>query len=227
MTKFTIDVKFDLEKDAQNYRSAFNKNTHSAQRKDQIAKILDFDFTTLIWIKEKETFSLMKDYLEKTREIHKEITDVKIKTIEEEINNVKDKIFSKMITLTKHPIYRDNFTIYLTSLNRWPYNYQEWYTLTSIFWKNHITPFIHELLHFQTIHYYKEYIISKLHDEKKFEDLKEALTFLLNHEFKDSIDGYDMWYPQHAELREKLEEYRVHSDKDFDKLIDYWCDLLS
>lgn len=69
--------------------------------------------------------------------------------------------------------------------------------------------------------------MSKVNDEKKFEDLKEALTFLLNYEFKDSIENPDFGYPQHWELRKKLEEYRVHSDKDFDKLIDYWCDLLS
>ena len=68
--------------------------------------------------------------------------------------------------------------------------------------------------------------MSKLHDEKKFEDLKESLTFLLNYTLKDSIEGYDMWYPQHQELRKKLEDYRVHSDKDFDKLIDYGCNLL-
>jgi hypothetical protein len=48
--------------------------------------------------------------------------------------------------------------------------------------------------------------------------------FLLNYEFPGMTDG---WYPQHKELRKKFEEYRIHSDKDFDKLVDYWCDLLS
>ena len=78
---FTIDVKLDLEKDSMNYRRAFNANTHGTQRKDQIAKILDFDFTTLIWIKPEESLPLMKDYLEKTREKNQELTDTKIKII--------------------------------------------------------------------------------------------------------------------------------------------------
>ena len=71
--------------------------------------------------------------------------------------------------------------------------------------------------------------MSKLHDEKKFEDLKESLTFLLNYIFKDSIEWYDAWYPQHQELRKKLEDYRVSQpadQRDFEKLIEYWCDIL-
>ena len=67
--------------------------------------------------------------------------------------------------------------------------------------------------------------MSKLQDNKKFEDLKEALTFLLNYEFKEIMDGYDKGYPQQQELRKKLEKYRVHSDKNFDTLIEYGCTL--
>lgn len=72
--------------------------------------------------------------------------------------------------------------------------------------------------------------MSKLHDEKKFEDLKESLTFLLNYTLKDSIEGYDSWYPQHQELRKKLEDYRMsqpEDQRDFEKLIEYGCDILT
>ncbi len=33
--------------------------------------------------------------------------------------------------------------------------------------------------------------MSKLHDEKKIQDLKESLTFLLNYEFKNIIETPD------------------------------------
>ena len=33
--------------------------------------------------------------------------------------------------------------------------------------------------------------MDKLHDEKKFEDLKESLTFLLNYAFVDIIENLD------------------------------------
>jgi len=226
MTNFTINVQLDLEKDARNYRWAFNKNTHSSKRKEQVAETSIINLEQLNGIKEQDAYPFLREYLENFWEKHKDSTKEKIEKMQITLNQCKNNIFKKMIILTKHPIYRNDFTIYLTSLNRWPYNYTQWYSLTCVFWKNYITPFIHELLHFQTIHYYKEYIISKLHDEKKFEDLKEALTFLLNYEFKDLMDGYDMWYPQHQELRKKLEEYRVHSDKDFDKLVEYGCDII-
>jgi membrane protein CcdC involved in cytochrome C biogenesis len=138
-------------------------------------------------------------------------------------------VFLKMEKLTNHPIYRNDFTILLSSLNRWDYKYETWSNRHYIKKSDTILFFLHELLHFQTIYYYKEYIISKLHDEHKFEDLKESLTFLLNHEFNDIIEWPDQWYPQHKELRRQLEEYRLsqsENERDFEKLIDYWCDVI-
>jgi len=224
MTDFTINVKLDLKKDAQNYRSAFNKNTHSSKRKEHVAQISSIDMTKLQGMQEQDAYPFLREYLENFWKEHGNEAQEKIKEMQKELNQHKDSIFKKMEILTKHPIYRNDFTIFLTSLNRWPYNYKLGYTWSYIDRTWVLKAFIHELLHFQTIHYYKEYIINKIHDEKKFEDLKEALTFLLNHEFPGMTD---IWYPQHQELRKKLEEYRVHSDKDFDKLVDYWCDIVS
>jgi len=45
---YQITVKLELEKDAWNYRSAFNKNTHSSKWKEQINSISDFDFNILL-----------------------------------------------------------------------------------------------------------------------------------------------------------------------------------
>lgn len=224
---YQITVKLELEKDAWNYRSAFNKNTHSSKWKEQINSISDFDFNILLWISEKEAYLVMKDYLENFRKDKNDLVKEKIENIQESFEKIKDQLFFEMEKLTKNQIYRQDFTIFLTSLNRWPYNVNLWYTWNHIFRKNFITPFIHELLHFQTIVYYKQYIIDKLNDERKFEDIKEALTFLLNYEFKDIIDWIDNWYPQHQGFRKKLEEYRINSqDKDFVKLVDYACDII-
>lgn len=229
MTDFTITVKLDIKKDAWNYRWALNSNTHSSSRKEQIENISDFDFNQLLGLQYEDTYPLMKNYLEYFWKEHKEEAEQKIQEMQIKLDQIKDDVFEKMTKLTKQAIYRNNFTIYLTSLNRWPYNYKEWYSLTFIFRKSYITPFIHELLHFQTIHYYKSHIMSKLHDEKKFETLKEAVTFLLNYEFNTIMDGYDNGYPQHQELRKQLESYRLsqaEDKRDFAQLIDYACDIL-
>jgi hypothetical protein len=54
--------------------------------------------------------------------------------------------------------------------------------------RNRTGIFAHELLHMQTHKYYENVEpMSKL-SRKQFNDLKESLTFLLNHEFK----GIDM-----------------------------------
>jgi hypothetical protein len=223
MTNFTINVKLNLEEDARNYWRAFNANTHASKRKEQVAEITTIELQKLRNMKEKDVYPFLREYLENFWKEHTKEAEDKIKEMTEELNKHKDVIFKTMEKLTKHPIYRNDFTIFLTSLNRWPYKTNLWQTWSYIHWKWFVPAFTHELLHFQTIHYYKEYIMSKLHDEKKFEDLKEALTFLLNHEFPGMTDG---WYPQHKELRKKLEDYRVHSDKDFDKLVEYGCDIL-
>ena len=58
----------------------------------------------------------------------------------------------------------------------------------------------------QTHKYYENVEpMSKL-TPRQFNDLKESLTFLLNHEFKGIDMRIDTWYPQHKELRKVLEE---------------------
>lgn len=226
MTDFTITIKLDLEQDARNYRRAFNANTHASKRKEQVAQITTIDLQKLQDTKEQDAYPFLREYLESFRKEHEEEAQHKIEEMTESLNKHKDVIFKKMETLTKHPIYRNDFTIFLTSLNRWPYKINLWQTWSGLDWKGFVPVFTHELLHFQTIYYYKEYIMSKLHDEKKFEDLKEALTFLLNYEFPGMRDT---WYPQHQVLRKQLEDYRTsqpENERDFGKLIDYWCELL-
>jgi hypothetical protein len=92
--------------------------------------------------------------------------------------------------------------------------------------KDPVRIFLHETLHFQFHWRYSNNPKVKSLSKNQFDNLKESLTFLLNYEFKEFIEFSDKWYPEHQELRKKLEEYRVHSNKDFEKLIEYWCDIL-
>jgi hypothetical protein len=53
--------------------------------------------------------------------------------------------------------------------------------------KNYMGNFLHELLHFQFIHHFANHpAIIDLNIEQ-FEFLKEALTFILNYEFKEFL----------------------------------------
>ncbi|MDQ5957331.1 MAG: hypothetical protein QG614_306 [Patescibacteria group bacterium] len=80
---------------------------------------------------------------------------------------------------------------------------------------------MHELWHFYTwcgIGFYQEEKIGK----QKYNDLKEALTVLLNVECKDLLSEgvIDIGYHQHKEIRHKILEY-WEKDKNIVKLWDY------
>jgi hypothetical protein len=65
---------------------------------------------------------------------------------------------------------------------------------------------MHELLHFYT---HRKYDSLGL-EGKKFNDIKESLTVLLNTEFADLMSGAnDSGYPQHKEMRESIIKMRT------------------
>lgn len=118
MTDFTINVQLDLEQDARNYWSAFNKNTHSSKRKEQVEQTIDIDLQTLQGMKEQDAYEFLRIYLENFWNKNKDIAQQKIHDMQIDFNQHKNGIFKNMEKLTKHPIYRNDFTIFLTSLNR-------------------------------------------------------------------------------------------------------------
>lgn len=126
--------------------------------------------------------------------------------------------------ITGYPLCIQDFTIYLTTFPRWPYNVEKWYFLFCIYWnvQNIIWVFLHEILHFQFIHYFKKNKKLKQISPTQFEMLKEALTVILNEEAKELISQEDKWYAPHAQLREKLLAFRL-KDKDFNKLVEFWA----
>jgi len=76
----------------------------------------------------------------------------------------------------------------------------------------------HELMHLQ-FHYYFEENLRKTITKKQFKDIKEALTILLNIEFKDILKKKDLGYPNHKNLRDFIEK-QWKKKKDFDILLD-------
>lgn len=64
---------------------------------------------------------------------------------------------------------------------------------------------MHELFHFYTWYAFHWRLDKYGVDEGAYNDFKEALTVLLNVEFKDIMsDATDFGYPQHAKLRENI-----------------------
>ena len=140
-------------------------------------------------VSENDTEEIIRPYLEKKYQHNKETMDDAVLKMNKFLNEQKEELFKAMEKLTRHPIEYKIFTIYLTTLNRCPYNWHKG-TIRMVdtkkpeyrgkIWRG---IFAHELLHMQTHRYYEnEKPMSSL-SERQFNDLKESLTFLLNYEF--------------------------------------------
>lgn len=118
-----------------------------------------------------------------------------------------------------------NVAAYLTINERCPYSIQNDMFFVSTAYPNaaHKTA-MHELWHFYTWYKYGIEWESKL-GAQKYNEVKEALTVLLNVECKDLLpEGLtDKGYPQHQELRQRILEL-WSKDRNMDNL---WNTLVS
>jgi len=99
----------------------------------------------------------------------------------------------------------NTITAYLTVTGRHPYSVQEKYFFVPSNKESANNICMHELWHFYTWHKFgtQQEIIGSA----KYNEIKEALTVLLNIECSDLMNGgRDNGYPQHQELRGKIAE---------------------
>ena len=114
---------------------------------------------------------------------------------------------------------------YLTINSRCPYSIQDNFFYVSLQSTQFRKTTMHELWHF-----YTWYGLGIDQEEKlgrqKYNDLKEALTVLLNIECKDLLpEGVsDAGYPQHQEVRKEILKY-WEKDRDIKNLWDYLTGL--
>lgn len=115
----------------------------------------------------------------------------------------------------------NDVTAYLTINNRSPYSIQEHWFFVGAAGSSPRKTIMHELWHFYTWYKYGVVWEEKI-GKQKYNDIKEALTVLLNEECKDLLpEGViDSGYPQHQELRHKISDI-WRKEKDMDKLWDF------
>jgi hypothetical protein len=222
MYKLTLII--DLEKDAWNRRNACNKVSHWVNRKEKI----DISIAAKITGKTQDEannflFPYLKNFYKENEQNINNPTNLWQQIINKNINDACLKLEK---TINKK-LYKENFFWYITTFPRGPYNYETWSIWLYYNWsiKYYIWFFLHELLHFQFIHDYKNHpaIIDLNNDE--FEFLKESLTIILNHELKEFLWKPDQWYIIHQKLREKLDLF-WQNNKNFEELVIYWSDLI-
>ena len=214
-----VTFKLDYKKDARNYFDAANSRMYDG-----------WDFSKFVlpeikkrvrgksWEKSKTyLYGLMKENY--TRD-GKMINLIK-KQFSEAWGLVEGKYFKRLENVMKKPIYTNNFTAYLTTCKRCPYDEKENSFMTNM-WESSISAILtsaHEISHLQFHKYYWNQCEKELGSWKKTNDLKEALTVLLNKKFKDLILAEDKGYPAHHKLREHIAKL-WDKTKDFDKVLE-------
>lgn len=112
----------------------------------------------------------------------------------------------------------NNVTGYLTINNRCPYSIEDNLFYIAVPTTSSKRTMMHELWHFYTWYGLGATEESKLGKER-YNDLKEALTVLLNVECKNLLEEglEDKGYPQHVQLREEILKY-WENERDIKKL---------
>jgi hypothetical protein len=209
-----VIFKFDKEKDLFNVWETCNKD------------VTWYDFKKTVHPKYLEIckgkkFEECKEELEKQKKKMYDSGFIEIfeETMQKAWNKINDEYFKRLKKIMKRQIPNEQFTAYITTNIRCPYNYKEFSFMISFFRDllNAIKTCGHEIMHIQFHNTYWGQIEEQIGKEKTA-DLKEALTVLLNLEFRDLWFVDDNGYDVHKELRQFITE-QWKKEKDFESLL--------
>ena len=219
--KYIYDVKLDINQDAINWYFTCNNNNIS-HGVDFSKSVPEDSYNNISGKTKSEAYEYIIPFLKQKYVNDKE----EINKYTNQVNETYEKNFNdackKMVELTGKPLYRDDFTTIITTAPRAPYKYENGQTWLPVGWFDPIRIFMHELLHFQFIHYWKmnqNSPVSKLSDEQ-FEYLKESLTVILDANLRPLIQMPDRGYKMHEEFRKELYNF-WETNKNFDRLVEF------
>lgn len=218
---YKYKIKLDLEQDAWNwYVTCNNKNISHGVNWDQF--VTKEVFNKINGKTKTEAYKFIIPFLKEKYINDKEKIDKFVSLINLDYEQKFDLACQKMVDLLKKPLYRKNYTTFLTTVSRAPYKYESGYTWIPIGWYDPIRIFMHELLHFQFIYYWRMNVnsaVSKLTNEQ-FEYIKESLTVILDNDLRPIIQMPDKGYIMHQEFRDELHKF-WETNKNFEELVEF------
>ncbi|MEI7718768.1 MAG: hypothetical protein WCI72_02785 [archaeon] len=140
-------------------------------------------------------------------------------SLEDYWSKIEGEFFRRLAKMTGNS-FEDKITGQITTIGTCPYNPEKSTFMVSLF--SHLPSAIctcaHEIMH---LHFHKFDFarIEKQIGTEKTHDLREALTVLLNLEFRDLLIGGDKGYEQHLPLR-KFIVTEWEKENDYPKLLD-------
>lgn len=143
----------------------------------------------------------ISEFIDKYIEGRKYTADEYISKYQKDFDEIKDR-YIKSAEKVFGVKLDENVTAYLTAAGRYPYNLEQYFFFVGFGGRSNPVA-IHELWHFYT------WKVFGLEEErkigmKKYNDIKESLTVLLNLECQDILEEEDEGYPQHQEYRKEI-----------------------
>lgn len=220
-----VNFEYNLNKDAWSWVViAKDKNIWGLDHKKETAHIPEKLLSKISKSNFLRSVKITEEFIKKNpqKRYRELIIKEEINALKKVWKTVEKKYFQVLSSTMNKPIFSKQFDCFFTTGFMCPYNEKKnWFTVS--FW--HSTPFsittiCHEIMHLQFLHYYKDYLKNKGLKNNQIDDLKEALTFLLNESvFNEIILSQDIGYPKHQELRKKLKSIWTES-RNFQNLLD-------
>jgi len=153
----------------------------------------------------------------------------KQKKITDEFSPKFDSACKWIEKVTNKPLCFNSYKIYLTTFPRSPYNPSKGYFYFNVYTNDNLSnTFLHEVLHFQFIHYWRNNSkspVSKL-SESDFDYLKESLTVIVDDDAVPPADFAEIGYlKNHYEFRKMIHENWLMY-YNFDTLVEYSLGIL-
>jgi len=197
-----VIFKFDKEKDLWNnwFAINFKSNLEKGRKFNNIPQLQE--------ICENKDFEKCKEEIEKFHEkiYSSYLINETLKAFQSAWEKINEEFFKRLKNITGNKFPFENVTAYLTTQNLCPYDFKKGSFIISI-WSNipsMLKTSAHELMHLDFHNNNWEEIEEKIGKEKT-EKLKEALTVLLNLEFRD------LWFVKdkgkNSEEQQELREF--------------------
>ena len=217
--QYKYHIKLDINSDASNWYSGCNSESYGVDWKKRVSGDI---YNNIFNKSKKEAYKFLIPFLNEKYINEKQNIDSYITSLNNTYKEKFNKACKKIVELTGKDLYLNTFTIFITTFPRGPYNYGKGYIWEYIGWNNSIVGFMHELLHFQFHHYWRNNptsAISKL-DEDQFQYLKESLTVILDDSLVPLIEHPDKGYDIHQKFRKELHNF-WETNKNFDQLVEF------
>lgn len=222
--KYNYKIILDPKKDAYNWYDGCNSEGFGVDWKTRVSADL---YKNINGKPREEALKFIMPFLKQKYIDEKSAIDKHIALLEKSFDEKFTDACLKIVELTGKELYLNEFTFFITTFPRGPYNFGKGYIWDYIGWNDPVAGFMHELLHFQFHHYWrneKDLLVSKLAEEQ-FQYLKESLTVILDKDLVPPMERPDAGYEIHQEFRKELYKFWTTSHN-FDELVDFGLRIL-